>query len=619
MAIETEEQFIEVIQRAEKDAERNINSYKMRLALFAALGYIVIFTVLFLLLGLVGGMVAIALFSSSILLLLIKKKIVFVVLIAIWMFLKALWIKFEKPQGYELARNDFPALFTEIDGLTKELNALKIHQVILNEDLNAAVVQSPKYGVLGGQRNTLILGLELLLALSTEEMRSVLAHEFGHLSGNHSRFSGWIYRVRASWERVLHAFGDSDSFGASLMRRFFNWYAPYFSAYSFALARSNEYEADGVSAELMSSATAIQALVNVHALAPYIDQKYWGTYFENTHEMPNPPHKPYEGLAEFLRQSPIEKSELDQRIKDALEVKTHYSDTHPSLNDRVNALGGMIASPQPVQTNAAQMWLGDKYTTVLEHFDERWMDNNTVAWKERYQYIRESKQALEKYADQTIDELDDNALWDYATWTLEFETEEAALPLYRAVQARDKDSVGAAYFIGRILATNENEEALEHLRIAFNNANTIGDAANWGYNLLLSKGRKEEAEHWWSEAMNTNVIHEAAAAERASATAEDIYSRPVINEVLLEKIKQDLTAIERIKFVWLAQKHVEHAPESPVYIIAFQPRGFYFSDEKLTAIVAQAMQTEADIFIVNTRGDSKNLAKMVKKVGTQII
>lgn len=619
MAIETEEQFISVVKKAEADAQDNIRSYKFRLALFAALGYVVIFTVLFLLLGLVGGMVAIALFSSSILLLLVKKKIIFIVIFAIWTFLKALWIRFEKPSGYELERADFPNLFDQIDELTKELDSLKIHQVILIDELNAAVVQSPKYGILGGQRNTLMLGIQLLLALSPAEMRSVLAHEFGHLSGNHSRFSGWIYRVRATWDRVMHAFGGSDSFGAGLMRRFFNWYSPYFSAYSFALARSNEYEADDVSAELMTPSVAVQALVNVHALAPYIDQRYWATYFEHSNQMPKPPHKPYEGLANFLRETPIEPSELDQRIKDAMEVETHYADTHPSLKDRVKALGGPINIPKPVDTNAAQKWLGAKYFTVLEHFDTLWMDENSERWTQRYEYVANAKQALGNYKGQNINELNDDSLWDYATWTLEFESEEAALPLYRAAQERDKDSIGAAYHIGRILAANEDEEALDHLRIAFNNANTIGDAANWGYNLLLNKNRQKDADQWWKEAIEADSIHRMAADERASATVSDVYDKPNIDEKSLAELKKNIGKVNKIRSVWLAQKEVKHNPESPVYIIAFKPKGFYFSDEKLTQSVAETIGAELDVFIVSTRGEGKKLAKIVRKAGDKIL
>lgn len=460
MAIKTEEQFIEVVKKAEEDAERSINTYKIRLALFAAIGYVVIFAVLFLLLGLVGGMIAIALLSSTFLILLIKKKIIFVVLLAIWTFLKALWIKFDKPEGFELTRKDYPALYDEIDRLTEELRALHIHQVILNGQLNAAVIQHPKFGILGGQQNTLFLGLELLLALSPEEMRSILAHEFGHLSGNHSRFSGWIYRVRVSWDRVMQSFSSSDSFGALMMKRFFDWYAPYFSAYSFALARNNEYEADAVSAELLSPSVAVSALVNVHALAPYIDEKYWSSYFEKAAEIPEPPHNPYEGLADFLRRTPISREELTKRVDQALADETHYADTHPSLNDRVKALGEDVVLPEPVQTNAAQAWLGTRYTEVLAHFDHLWMKDNKKKWVNRYDYVKHAKQSLKEYAGKKLSDLDDDALWDYALWSYEFESDESALPLYRTYQSRHEESIGASYYIGRILIAREDEESL---------------------------------------------------------------------------------------------------------------------------------------------------------------
>lgn len=619
MAIETEEQFIAVVQKAESDAERNLQAYKIRLALFAALGYVVIFTVLILLLGLVGGMVAIALFSSSILLLLIKKKIIFVVLIAIWTFVKALWIKFDKPQGFQLKRADYPELFKEIDTLTDALNALKIHQVILNEDFNAAVTQSPKYGVLGGQQNTLFLGLELLLALSPQEMRSVLAHEFGHLSGNHSRFSGWIYRVRASWDRVMHAFGDNDSYGARLMRRFFNWYAPYFSAYSFALARNNEYEADAVSAELMSSSVAVQALINVHALSPHIDEKYWTSYFESASEIPEPTLAPYQGLSEFLHQSPISREELSERFKQALEVETHYADTHPSLNDRINALGAEAILPEPILSNAAQLFLGDKYQEVLTHFDTLWMDENKEKWNDRYQYVSNARQALKDYSDSNIADLDDNALWDFATWTGEFETEEAALPLYRAFLSRNTDSVGASYHIGRLLIAKEDEEALGHLRVAFNSPEAIGDAANWGYHYLKDRDRDDEADRWLEDARAADSVHQEAADERNSAMLGDTYFPPKIDDELLNKIQDDLAELKNVKSAWLAQKTVRHYPDQPVYIVAFKPKGFYRSDESVMKTIAAAIQTENDIFIVSTRGETRKLAKKVQKCGSKIL
>ena len=44
----------------------------------------------------------------------------------------------------------------------------------------------------------------------------------------------------------------SESKGSFLFMPFLNWFVPYFSAFSFPLARANEYEADAISVRLTS-------------------------------------------------------------------------------------------------------------------------------------------------------------------------------------------------------------------------------------------------------------------------------------------------------------------------------------------------------------------------------
>ena len=619
MAVLTEESFVELVQKAEKDAEQNINAYKIRLALFALVGYAVIFTVLVLLLALVGGIIAIALISSSLAILLIKKKLIFVILLAIWTFLKALWIKFDPPEGYTLKRKEYPELFAEIDDLTKALDALKIHQVILDERLNAAVIQHPKFGVLGGQQNTLFLGLQLLLALSPQEMRSVLAHEFGHISGNHSSFSGWIYRIRLTWHRVMVTFESSGSVGALLMRCFFNWYAPRFSAYSFALARNNEYEADKVSAKLTSPDIAAKALVNVHATAPYIEEKFWNEYFKKAEDMPKPPHGPYEGLAKFLKNTPLTREELAERINKELEVKTHYSDTHPSLKDRVNAISSGDVMPDSFETNTAEIWLGKKYQYVLYRFDRSWMRENQENWKNRHEYVTHAKKTLEEFKDKPLDELSDEELWNFAGWTSEFNSDEAALPLYRSFQKRDPDSVGAAYCIGRTLISQKDEEALSHLMVAFNSPDTIEDAAQWGYHFLKQQGKDEEADNWWKEALTLNQVYQEAYAEREQVSPDDEYGQPVINDDLFDKIMMTLSEHRNAGSAWLAQKVLKHDNGDPVYVVTFRPKGFYWSFEEVMKKVAGTMKVDANVFVVSLWGDTSKLGKKIKRSGIKII
>ncbi len=615
----TEEQFIELVKKSEQDAANSIGAYKVRLGLFALLGYTVIFGVLVALLALIGGTIGIALVSTSLALLLVKKKIIFIILIAVWTFLKALWVKFDPPAGRELKREQFPELFREIDDLTKKLDALKIHQVIINEDLNASVVQHPKWGLLGGQKNTLFLGLQLLLALSPQEMRSVLAHEIGHLSGNHSRFSGWIYRVRITWQRVMLAFEDSHSFGAILMRKFFDWYAPKFSAYSFALARSNEYEADQVAAELTSSDTAAKALANVYAKVPYINSEYWDVYFTKADLVPKPPNLPYEGLASFLKDSPISREQLIELINKEMEVDTHYADTHPALRDRIQAMTDTEVVPDSFDKSAAEAWLGEHYEETLEHFDELWIQQNQERWQGRYDYVTKSKKTLEDARNKDIDSLDDDDLWGLAELTSEFEDDNAALALYFKFNERHPDSIGAAYHIGRILISRKDEAALPFLKKAFKSPNLVEYAAKWGYSFLTDKGKEEEAESWWEEAVKADEIHRLTQQERDNVTQEDDFEAPKISEELLADLKQQISAQKNVGSVWIAQKVLEHSAEVPVYVVCFRPKGLYWSSSKVLQKLLDKINVNADLYVVSLFGDSKKLGKKAKKVGLKIL
>lgn len=619
MTIKTEEQFISAVQAAEAFAVRSPKLYRLKVGLFALLGYIVIFSILLILILLIGGSVAIFFISSSLALLILKKKLFLPILLAIWVFLKALWVKFDKPQGYELKPKEFPELFFEIDQLTKQLKTLKIHKVILTNELNASVVQYPRFGLIGGQENYLFLGMQLLLALTPEQMRSVLAHEFGHLSSNHSRFSGWIYRVRISWQRIMDSFDRPNSFGAGLMNKFFSWYAPAFTAYSFALARQNEYVADATAAELTSKETAAKALVNIHAVAPYIDERYWKEYFEQADSLPEPPHHPYKGLASFLGENGLSTQDITGQVKEQLKAGTHYADTHPALKDRLNALNADDIIPKPESKNAAQILLGAKYETVLHDFDQEWLGHNAERWHDRYQYVLNAKKTIERCKQVPLESIDADALWDYATYTNEFEGMDAALPLFRQYQSYQPDSVGAAYYVGRTLSANGDEEAIEHLRKTLVAPNLIADAAHWGYNLLKGIGKEEEAEAYWQEALEHENVHKLTRAERESCSLDDQYVQPEISDELKAKIVQALEANKNAGACWLAQKVVQYDKEDPVYIVAFRPKGIYMSWGSVMKTVANSLDFGATIFTVSIWGDSKKLGKKVRQAGIKIV
>lgn len=615
-----EQRFMELVEQSEREACDNISRYKLKLALFAALGYTVIFFIFTLLLGLIGGTIALALASTSLFLLLVKKKFIIVIVATAWLCLRALWVKFDAPTGLELHRKDYPVLFAEIDQLRRELKALKIHQVILRDNLNAAVIQTPRFGVLGGQRNTLFLGLELLLVLNPAEARAVLAHEFGHLSGDHSSFSGWIYRVRVSWQRIMEAFEQNDSFAAKLMQRFFNWYAPTFSAYSFALARNNEYEADRIAAQLTSPKDAASALVNIHAQAPHLQQRYWREYFQQADNLPEPPSLPYSGLAQYLQQNPITRAQLLEQIKKAMREETHYADTHPALKDR---LANIIDTPvlPVIGETSAKAWLGDKLPSLIDHFDQEWLTENKQRWHNRYAYATKAKAALSEAETADLCLYDDQQLWDLACYSDEFAAPELAIERYRLYQQRNPSSPGAAYYLGRLLADKDDLSALEQFSIALDRNSTFRAAADLGYALVERVGNTADKSRWETLVDEKYQRLRAAYLERAeyNPAIDQIVPSTIEGEALTE-LRRILGTLKVVGDVWLAEK-VLRDPDvfnAPLYILAFQPKGLFTDADDATEKVTNALAEFGEFIVVATKGDAKKIAKVVQNQGRKI-
>src|SRR6516225_1867399 len=122
-----------------------------------------------------------------------------------WVVAGAMWVRLDPPKGRPIANSDAPELFALIDKLRRALGAPRFHHVLITEDFNAAVVQFPRLGLLGWYRNTLLIGLPLMKALTRQQLAAVLAHEFGHLAGGHGRLGNWIYRLRFGWARLAQA------------------------------------------------------------------------------------------------------------------------------------------------------------------------------------------------------------------------------------------------------------------------------------------------------------------------------------------------------------------------------------------------------------------------------
>ena len=610
---EYREQFEMLVEQAETHIKEKPNAYKRKLKYLALLGYSIIFILLFLLISIVAGTSWAAISSSAFLLLLLKKKLIIVVLGVTWVLFRSLFVKIVEPEGLELKRDEYPELWSELDALQQTLKTPPIHRVVIVPEMNAAIAQTPRFGIIGPYKNTLVLGLELLISLSPDQAKAVLAHEFAHLSGNHSKFSAWIYRVRLTWLRIEQAFEHSSAWGIGLIQKIVQWYTPLFSGYSFVLARDNEYEADAVSGKLTSNHTAASALVALNIYGDLTAEHFWKPLYDKSYHEPQPANDVYTQLDNFILDSTLSEDIVKRYVGNALKVKTDYADTHPALLDRLKALKSPGKIGQ-LTDNAAQIWLGKNHKKIITHFNEEWTHSNHQRWQEFYQEAEKARKEIQRILEKPEQSIDKSDMWNLAYLTEVYKPEEDALTLYQMYLTLYPDDMDAIHAVGRLLLKKDDAKGIELLEKTLEIDNYRQDAAEniWQYYLRIND--KQQAAYWLTMAEDAYDASMKAYAERETFTIRDDLIYPRIesyDDKAISAIIGRSHSHKKIKDIWLVEKDVEFYKDSPVYALAFTTKGFIFDDDGLLEELAELANTNKTVFLVLKQSNKKLYNKII--------
>lgn len=533
-----QEQYSILVARLEEFARRNPAGYKLRVAALALLGYLYIFLVVVILLGLILFVVLYGFINF------LTIKILLILGALILIALRSLWVKIPVPDGYEIKSVEAPELFDLIAEAAKTLDAPRVHHILLSGDFNAGIIQVPRLGVLGWQRNYLVLGWPLMNALSSDEFRAVLAHELGHLSGNHGRFASWIYRVRQTWIQLLVNLQREKRRGAFIFERFLDWYAPYFTAYSFVLARSHEYEADRSAIEIAGREHAASALINLEVKGRLLEEKLFPELFERAVREAAPPAAAYTQMYVALR-SAVPVRETEQWLSDALRVRTSTDDTHPALAERLAAMGvvkeakggeapalELTFNITEKEASAAEVYLsgvGAQSTSALERL---WRERIAPGWRERFRRAgkaRQTKQKLEAKAEReplTIEER-----WTLAQCQAGIGDTEAARAQVEAILEAEPNHIGANFAMGQMLLEQGETAGIERIERAMEKEpQSVIAGCEAIFKFLRRQERDAEAERYRTRAIEHNELIKRAQDERRTIYPRDQFQPHGLSE-----------------------------------------------------------------------------------------
>ena len=201
--------------------------------------------------------------------------------------------------------------------------------VYLIPDVNAYVVEDTMFLGLVTKKRTLAIGLGLLHAMTIDEFRAILAHEFGHYAGGHTRLAAVAYR---GWESIVRAL---QQMGDGLLRSTFVAYAKFYRRMTTSTGRAQELAADEWAARIGGTDAAARALSKIES-ATFSYQMYIDLYVEPLMSEQARPANFFEGLRSFAQSSTW--AEQAEVLRSRVPVETSAYDTHPPTSDRVAAI-----------------------------------------------------------------------------------------------------------------------------------------------------------------------------------------------------------------------------------------------------------------------------------------
>jgi Zn-dependent protease with chaperone function len=284
---------------------------------------------------------------------------------------------FEAP-GPRLTPANAPYVFTIIEEVAKATSQPRPEEVYLLGEVNAFVTH--RGGFMGfGSRRVMGVGLPLLKALSPAELRSVIAHEFGHFVAGDVALGPWVYKTRAAIFRAL------EGLSGNILQWLFNWYGRMFMRMTMQVSREQEFAADATAARVAGVAPATSALRRVELIAPA-----YGSYLNNE-VMPVlragflPPVG--DGFDRYLADPDMAKLFQDYAKQSALGVDAGEYDSHPPHAERVAALQRIKQKPSENPKDAKAVMLKEPerhIRALMEHIygREQVVKLKPIKWEE---------------------------------------------------------------------------------------------------------------------------------------------------------------------------------------------------------------------------------------------
>jgi Zn-dependent protease with chaperone function len=528
-------------------------------------------------------------------------------------FVKALFLKLPKPEGILASREDYEQFYRIIEEIRTKTDSPKIDFIMFTADFNAAIVERPSFGIFGLYKRYLVIGVPLILSLSEEELKAVIAHECGHLSKAHGKWGVRLYRATQLWESIAREFEKEKSRGSFLVNWFITRYLPALNSMYYSMSKNHEYEADRISLKVVDKQTFANALAKTSLYGYFMDSMFWPQIGKlNISE-----DKPIDDVY-FRMENEAQKGLPHELTKLIFEkMLSHRSlpcSTHPSYIERIEAINAERPNVQNSEESALRTIFKDKSDKMLDDMSQYWCSSVNEGWCNFYSETRELKNKLaelNRSKQLTAEEAEERS-----NIIERLEGSEKALEAFKQAKDNYKGQLSFEYNIGRLLSYEGNKEGVEMLEhVMEEDPQMIPDCCYHIVNYYCSKSDKPKAAEYYDYAVEFMKTHEDVEKEREVLKMDDLFIPHDLSSDTINELRQELLKYEIIKKAYIVVKYAELSGQFPIYVIGIE---FKFSPKKERNRIRQELAEKRlllwDYWVVELSGLNKKIQYNMDKV-----
>lgn len=558
--------------------------YRAKVVVASFLGYLVFFAAFLFSLGILAGLIFLHLEFGGNVALYFGYVSCLLTLVSV---VRSAFTAIPPPPGIEIRAEDFPYLFRIVDSLRSQLKAgRKEIRIVVDWNYNAFAFSRPKFGIVGPATRYLGIGLPLLASLNQEQIRAVIAHEMAHFSRSHSRFSSRVGRLEMMWTELLHRLRRRPISGFPY-RAFVKRYSRWLSSLYVVIRRNDEFEADRVAAKAVDGRAVAEGLLRIALRSALVVDRHWRDTWQIALVSDQPARFPVSRLFDRLGRTVDERAAIAE-LRWMLATATEAHDEHPSVADRISALGFEV----PRHSDDLSRWLAEwpvlRPDSTLKHFigrqvavagslDEIWRIVNRDEWREMHIVSKPLVRQMTKL-DQEWKEsgkLSVEKAWRRAEITAALYGGESIVPIADYILAKSPSHSHANFIKGCDLLRRYDSLGIVHVEAAIES-----DPLSYkrtGLDVLSDYYRRMGAN---VDSLGARDESFSAADETALAVKErtrkvrlrETFLPHDLPEEEVRELAECFGSTRSIRRVYIVRRKVAHLPQSSFYVLAFVTR-----------------------------------------------